>query len=287
MSEADKKEVVEETPVENKVDEELQKALADGYDPDDPKGFSPGEFNRRGELLKSHNKMHKKIEKLEQELMANKSAVEAARAEAAAARIEGYNQALAELEAKRMIAVEHGNREQFAAADKEYQRIQNQLYTAQAAQAARPVINDPVAQEFVARHGDWFYGKDPASIAIQDVAKEFLQRENSNRFMQGLPAMNQREEAIKLESYLSARYPERFEAIKKAKPAVADVESADSPAVDSGKRQSTEKDLNANQLLIYKTIKAHKKDYTVDDYLDEVGATVVPLIAQFRNRGER
>lgn len=231
--------------------EELAKAQANGYNPDDEKGLSPGEFNRNGSFIKKIDKQNRAIKNL-------KYTVHELKAQMVEAQRRGYEEGLRALEAQRKEAVRYGNEEEFNRLDTEV----NQMKTNMANLA--PEV-PPEQQEFIERNKDWFFADSAKGKVIHDKVTEFVS---------GLPAhMSPDDKMRQIEEYIELAFPNRSNSTvaKKEtvqpKPKPVPTVASGSPGLKSSQGKYTIDDLDEHGKIAFSRIRNNDPKFTVDEYV--------------------
>lgn len=240
-------------------EEEIAKAKADGWRPDKPNGYSPGEFNRRGPLLHSLKEQQEKISEQLQKMQQLQSDMERRQQEAEQ---RGYEKALAELTARRDIAIDNADREAVRALDKEFDALrQSRVQTS-------PVGAQPMEQEaakYLAENRHWL--EDPDMF---HVAKGFEQTMMAHRNSMGLPPLSMAEQGLRIKEHVMKVFPHKFEnkAVTDPSPVVPVTKSS---VGSSSSETYTINDLSEQQKVIYYRMKKEiNPNLTPAEYLEKV-----------------
>lgn len=269
--EAPTEKVEAEVPKElSAEDKELEKALKDGYNPNHPSGYTPREFNLRGELIEKLDrlgKVHQKDKAELKELRAMVASMQSSMSRQESRALEKDAQAL--LGARRE-AIESGDADRFEALDKQYQHLQQSIQEVQKPSASAPINN--AAEAFRERNAAWFNYDTAENQVMHDEALAFGQRYTAYREQQGLAPLTDQNLGKKIEEYIQTKFPHRFENPEAQKPQA--VVSSNSPVVGRTKAESGLEDLSERQKQSYLRLKATDPGITPEKYLKMVHTQV-------------
>lgn len=256
------KETVDQAKPDDYSQAELDKAMASNvkFDPNGP--YSPGEFNRRGELFDAYKNLKSRLTKETNQL---KREIADIKTKSQAAEMKGYQRALDEIGAKRLQAVAIGDSQAFAALDRQYQDVANDMRNVVAPAAS---TLDADAQDFLERTQSWRNHKTAENSAMHDLAEAF---EAKYRMENRLgPMENNAKVGREIEAYIKLRFPHRFENPAANKPqAVAEAGSA-APRASKAEGSLKYEDLSERQKLM------------CDQYIKSFpGSTRAQYIAEF------
>ncbi len=239
--------------------EEIAEAKKHGWKEDNPKGYSPGEFNRRGPLLKSIKEQQAKIGEQLQRMQQLQSDLERRQQEAEQ---RGYEKALADLQARRDAAIDNADREAVRALDQEFDALR------QSRVQKSPVGNMPTEKEvldYVEQNRHWL--SDPSMYA---VAQAFEQTLMTQRATLGLPPLSIAEQGIRIKEHVMKEFPHKFE--KKVVTDPSPVAPVTKSSVGASSRDKyTINDLTEQQKTIYYRMKKEiNPNLTPAEYLEKV-----------------
>lgn len=257
--------VAEAAPVNSKANdpdwspEELAKAKANRYKEDDPKGYSPGEFNRRGELFTVIKEKNDHIEAMVRNMNHKLEAAER----------RGYEQALVELNSRRDAAIDLGDRAAVHALDREADALRNSYQ-----QSIAPIPSHDIERSnYVEQNRQWLSDPDMYSVAVG-----FEQRLMSQRATLGLPPLSAREQGAAIREHVMKSFPHKFE--NRASSAPPLVEGSSGGRVDkeaSRRGEATVHDLTPQQREIYSRMKRDlEPDLTPQEYINRMSPDYVP-----------
>lgn len=242
---------------------ELAEARENGYNPDDPKKLSPGEFNRRGPLFQHMKEIKQQAAKEMSEL---KKQLQEIKGQFTAQEQRGYERALKEIEHKRMQAVEIGDTQTFLELDKEREELQAAASQGNKTPPAQALSAE--ALEFQARNASWLNDTSAEAFAMQMDASQACAQANGLRSLQGQDRMTERQEARFIEDFVKLRYPHRFQNPAKDKPAAVE-RSSSTKIGSSSKGKLSATDLPAGGIRDgYHEIVKDSPEFTVEDYVN-------------------
>ena len=179
-------------------------------------------------------------------------------------RVQGYEQALTDLEAKRKDAVEVGDVDAFNSIDSQYNKVREAIAKHEAAPQAVAQDIDPAAIEFQDRNKDWFNNNTHENTSMVNQAINIDQH-----LAQAKPYLSEVQRLEVVEKEMKDLYPHRFANPKKAKPAA--VETAQKAEVGQAASQGATKlkysDLDQEQKDGCSRFLATDDALTVEDYL--------------------
>ncbi len=245
--------------------DEIKKALEDPHARYNPKGpRSPGEFNRTGNSIakikemKSHhtremNALKRQLDELKSHMTNNEQRTIQKEAQ--------------EIQAKRMAAVEYGDKETFVALDQQFAELQQRMqYAAPPAPMGVQVDLPEEVQAFYDRNKDWINGGTTEADIILDKAREFENRLRVQRASTRQPDLNEVEMAQRIEAYVHREFPDKFRNnANRSRPAA--VEQVDSPRIKPVENRAGLKDLNSFQREACQRFITDNPGSTVEEYI--------------------
>ena len=203
-------------------------------------------FEKIEELKKSHN----------HEIKEMKAAVKDLANTVKKSERQGYEQALKDIQEKRMQAVVDGDSDAFTRADEAYSQLRDAVQDHP--EQEEPSISEE-ATSFKERNKDWFNFNNADNALMAREALAF-----DAQLYNARPDIEDGEAASLIEEYIHKKFPDRFANQAKKKP----------NAVDSGTRvrsrsgdKITFDDLTEQQQSICKTLTRSIDGYTVDEYI--------------------
>lgn len=267
IEEGKQEEVSKELSPEEK---ELQKALADGYDPNRKDGYTPREFNLRGELITKLDKLGKVHQKDKAEIKELRSMIAAMQSSMSRQESRSLEREAAELQARRMEAVESGDLNRFELLDQEYRKLQESIHRVQ--QPVPQPHYSNAADTFKERNSAWFNYDTAENQVMHDEALAFGQRYVAYRQQEGLPPLTDQNLGKKIEEYIKTKFSHRFNNPEASKPQA--VMSSNSPVAGRIRPSADLGDLSERQQQSYLRMKATDPDMTPDKYLKLVQTQV-------------
>lgn len=267
----------EEAVIEGKVqaddDPELAKALADGYNPKDPKGLTPREYNVRGPLFDVIDKKNKQLtsvlnekKRQDREITELKQMIADIGAKMSKSEARTYEREAHELQRQRLEAVQYGDLEKFNQLDQQYRALQASLPEPTKPPPV-PALSDD-AKQFLERNQDWFNSDTVENHIMKKAAIEFENDYLQARELEGKPPLTPAVLSRRIEEFVKAKFPHRFENPESTKP----------PAVAGGGGSTVGKETSANmdelspfQQDVFLRMKKADPSFTVDKYLKTFG----------------
>ncbi len=246
-------------------EEEIKKALDDPHAKYNPKGpRSPGEFNRNGSYLnkikdmKSHhtremNMLKRQLDDLKSHMTNNEQ--------------RNIQKEAQEIQAKRMAAVEYGDKETFVALDQQFAELQQRMqHAAPPVPLGQSVDLPEEIQEFYGRNQDWINGGTAEADIILYKAREFESQLKTQRLTMRQAELNDIEMAKRIEAYVHREFPDKFRnSSNRSRPAA--VEQVDSPRIKPVENRAGLKDLNSFQREACQRFITDNPGSTVEEYI--------------------
>lgn len=254
---------------ESQFNETELKAMEQGWVPPDKfqeegkQSFSAEEFLRRGELFGKIDSM-KSIHR--QETYRLEKRIDELTKLMKDSRKQGYTQAVKDLEARRLEAVEIGDIDSFNDIDSEYQRLKQEIDKEESIQSFEPSptqINE-VVLSFAERNKDWF---NDLTSDNQQMKNQAIEIEDSLLVTE--PYLTDAQRLTKVEGKIKELYPSKFK-VSKAK-TISRVESSAPVRKSTSSRTSlTVNDLSDRQKGIMAEFLSLDPTATAEDYLENL-----------------
>lgn len=268
-----KEEIIQEEVSESQSEysEAEQAAMEQGwrppseFDEEGKEAISADEFLRRGELFD-------KIKDLKSQYRRDTHRLEGQVKELGEMmkdeRKRGYDQALADLSARRAEAVEIGDLDAFNSLDSEYNRVRDQKAELEQKAFSTPSVPEvPVeVKNFQQKNADWFNSNTPENNTMVTQAVQIDEHLAASQ-----PYLTDQQRLDKVEGEIKKLYPHRFSNPKKQQPAAVESATVAAPAASS--QQGTKikfSDLDERQKAACEQFLSLDPDVTVEDYLSSL-----------------
>lgn len=216
---ATEKESVEEALEEIKetVKEDTKPVKSDGYMNEEQylkkhgslDGFkSKDKFDADGSFFEKIAAQNKKIDEL---LEFNKQAMEAANL----AKKAGYEQALRDIQLKKMDAIREADVDQVMVLEQKADAVNEQLKTYNDTQVSTAPVDSEIVKDFKSRHAGWLNSTSQEDAVMQAAAAAEL-----HIIMKTNPNTSEEAAIQQIESELARRFPSRFKNENKSLPAL-------------------------------------------------------------------
>jgi len=245
--------------------EEIKKALEDPHAKYNPKGpRSPGEFNRNGSYL---NKIKDMKSQHTREMNMLKRQLDELKSHMTKNEQRNIQKEAQEIQAKRLAAVEYGDKETFVALDNQFAELQQRMQeAAPPAPIGQPVDMSEEMVAFYERNKDWVQGGDAEANVILMKAMDFENRLKAQRASMNKAPLSDIELAKNIEAYVHKEFPDKFRnTANRSRPAA--VEQVDSPRIKPVENKVGLKDLNAFQREACQRFITDNPGSTVEEYI--------------------
>ena len=267
-------EKVEDKKESAPVDEELKIAMENGYNPDDPKGYTPREYNLRGPLLNEISERGKELKRQAKQISQLEDMIKKLGDQMTKAEARSIEKEAKEIHARRLEAIQYGDVAKFEALDKEYKELQASVPPAHNDIAEPRQQLSPDAQAFIERNSDWFNTDTTENFQMKKDAIEFEADYLNARAMEGKPPLTHAVLGRRIEEYIKSKYPHRFENPEKSKPAA--VVASKNSSIDKEPQANLE-DLTPHQQQVFHRMKRADPSLTPDKYLKSLTVGVFKI----------
>jgi len=260
-------------PKEKPIDEDLKAAMENGYNPDDPKGYTPREYNLRGPLLNEISERGKELKRQAKQISNLEDMIKRLGDQMSKSEARSIEKEAKEIHLKRLEAIQYGDTAKFEALDKEYQELRASVPPAH--NEVAPVEKfSPDAQAFVERNAEWFNTDTTENFEMKKAAIEFEQEYCQARAMEGKPQLTHAVLGRRIEDYIKSKFPHRFENPEKDKPSA--VAGSKNSSIDKEVSASMD-DLTPHQQQVYQRMKRADPKLTPDKYLESLTVGVFKI----------
>lgn len=257
------------------VDEELKLAMENGYNPDDPKGYTPREYNLRGPLLNEISERGKELKRQAKQISHLEDMIKKLGDQMSKSEARSIEKEAKEIHSKRLEAIQYGDVAKFEALDREYQALQASIPPSHNDIAPAPQDRlSPDAQAFIERNSEWFNTETTENFQMKKDAIEFENEYLNARALEGKPPLTHAVLGRRIEEYIRSKYPHRFENPEKSKPAA--VVASKSSSIDKETHASME-DLTPHQQQVFHRMKRADPKLTPEKYLESLTVGVFKI----------